>query len=93
MGSSRKPTGALGSGAVTINPRDGSFLGTVRLDGWAGCWTIRVEIVRETAKRYRIRFLEPGPNRLAGYECYVAKNVVRLDEPEKGRGTKCESTS
>lgn len=71
----------LVAGKVTVNARDGSYLaGTVRLEGWGGSFTARVAVVKETAKRYRIRFLEDAPRRPAGFECYVAKDVVRFPE-------------
>lgn len=59
--------------------------GTIYLESWAGRSSVRVAVLHETPKRYRVRLLGDGlmPNRgycKAGLETLVPKDVVALDE-------------
>jgi len=50
--------------------------GFVRIESWGGSHVVPVEIVAETPKRYKIRFLKGCLKGAVGAERYVAKNVV-----------------
>lgn len=59
--------------------------GRLCLDGWAGRSSVPVEIVGETAKRYRVRFLEATklPHQreaLRGSVMFVPKYAVVLSQ-------------
>ena len=58
----------------------------VAFDGWSGRWRVRVEVIGETPKCYRVRTIEPtkwaGRNRWleGGTQTLVPKAAVKLDE-------------
>ena len=51
---------------------------------WAGITSSRVEVLAETPKRYRVRWLEAGVGRHRGYVSLVPKYALTFEEPTNG---------
>ena len=54
--------------------------GWIHFDGWAGRTKHRVEILKETPKRFRVRMLEQAYRHSAGSVLLAPKYAVTLEE-------------
>lgn len=57
-------------------------VGWVHFDSWAGRTRHRVEVLKETPKRYRVRLLEACFRYPAGKILYAPKYAVTLEQEE-----------
>lgn len=54
--------------------------GYVQFDGWAGRYRVRCEILKETPKRFKVRFMEDvSARRRAGEIAYAPKYAVTVE--------------
>ena len=58
----------------------------VTMDGWAGIVHVPVEVVKETPKRIRIRFLADAYSKRTGQETLIPKDLLNHFDGETVKG-------